>query len=46
MASRAVAGVYRGTLLFSLPGSSKAVKLALDSLILPELPHLVSLLRE
>lgn len=46
MASRAVAGVYRGKLLFSLPGSSKAVKLAMDTLILPELPHLVSLLRE
>lgn len=45
LASRAVAGVYRGKVLFSLPGSSKAVKLALDALILPELPHLVSLLR-
>ena len=45
MASRAVAGVYQGKLIFSLPGSSKAVKLALDALILPELPHLVSLLR-
>lgn len=45
MASRAVAGVYAGKLLFSLPGSSKAVKLAMDALILPELPHLVSLLQ-
>ncbi|MEY3297291.1 MAG: hypothetical protein RLZZ597_551 [Cyanobacteriota bacterium] len=46
MASRAVAGVYRDKLLFSLPGSSKAVKLAMDALILPELPHLVSLLHQ
>ena len=45
MASRAVAGVYQGKVLFSLPGSSKAVTLAMDALILPELPHLISLLR-
>jgi molybdopterin adenylyltransferase len=44
LASRAVAGVYQSTLIFSLPGSSKAVTLAMDALILPELPHLVSLL--
>lgn len=45
MASRAVAGVYQSTLIFSLPGSSKAVTLAMESLILPELPHLVSLMQ-
>ncbi len=45
IASRAVAGVYQSTLFFSLPGSSKAVKLAMEALILPELPHLVGLLR-
>jgi len=45
MASRAVAGVVQSTLVFSLPGSSKAVTLALEALILPELPHLVSLLQ-
>lgn len=45
LASRAAAGVYRGKVLFSLPGSSKAVKLAMDALILPELAHLVGLLR-
>ncbi|MEB3291026.1 MAG: MogA/MoaB family molybdenum cofactor biosynthesis protein [Leptolyngbya sp.] len=45
LASRAVAGVYCGKVLFSLPGSSKAVNLAMEALILPELPHLVSLLR-
>ncbi|PZV08739.1 MAG: molybdenum cofactor biosynthesis protein [Leptolyngbya sp.] len=42
--SRAVAGVYQSTLIFSLPGSSKAVTLAMEALILPELSHLVSLI--
>ena len=41
MLSRATAGVYQGTLVFSMPGSLNAVKLALDALILPELKHLV-----
>ncbi|MEM8614977.1 MAG: MogA/MoaB family molybdenum cofactor biosynthesis protein [Cyanobacteria bacterium P01_H01_bin.105] len=41
MASRATAGVYRSTLLFLLPGSSNAVTLAMEALILPELQHLV-----
>jgi molybdenum cofactor biosynthesis protein B len=45
IASRAVAGVYKGKLVFSLPGSSKAVKLAVEKLILPELVHLVTQLR-
>jgi len=36
MLSRATAGVYRGMLLFSLPGSPHAVDLALQRLILPE----------
>ncbi|MDX2096158.1 MAG: MogA/MoaB family molybdenum cofactor biosynthesis protein [Leptolyngbyaceae cyanobacterium bins.59] len=40
MASRAVAGVYRGKLVFSMPGSSNAVRLAMEKLILPELIHL------
>jgi molybdopterin adenylyltransferase len=40
MLSRAVAGVYRGRLVFSMPGSSNAVRLALDRLIVPELEHL------
>ncbi|MFN8535030.1 MAG: molybdenum cofactor biosynthesis protein B [Dehalococcoidia bacterium] len=40
MLSRATAGVARGTLVFSLPGSPNAVSLALDRLILPELRHL------
>jgi molybdopterin adenylyltransferase len=40
MLSRATAGVYRGRLVFSMPGSSNAVKLAMDRLIAPELDHL------
>ena len=44
MASRAVAGVCGSQLIFSLPGSTNAVKLAIEKLILPELGHLVRLL--
>jgi molybdenum cofactor biosynthesis protein B len=45
IASRAVAGTYRGKIIFSLPGSSGAVRLAMKALILPEMRHLVSQLR-
>ncbi|MDM9379216.1 molybdenum cofactor biosynthesis protein B [Chlorogloeopsis sp. ULAP01] len=45
IASRAVGGIYQSKLIFSLPGSSNAVRLAMEKLILPELPHLVGLLR-
>lgn len=38
--SRATAGVYKRTLIFSMPGSPNAVKTAL-SLIIDELPHFV-----
>jgi molybdenum cofactor biosynthesis protein B len=41
MMSRAVAGLYRGVVIFATPGSTAAVKLALEKLILPELGHLV-----
>ncbi len=41
MLSRAVAGLSGETLIFSLPGSPNAVRLALTELILPELPHLL-----
>jgi molybdenum cofactor biosynthesis protein B len=41
MLSRATAGVYRGVLVFSTPGSTGAVRLAMEKLILPELAHLV-----
>ncbi len=42
IASRAVAGVFQGKLIFSLPGSSNGVRLAMSRLILPELNHLMS----
>ncbi|MBH8553373.1 MogA/MoaB family molybdenum cofactor biosynthesis protein [Nostocaceae cyanobacterium CENA357] len=45
IASRAVAGVYQHKLIFSLPGSSNAVQLGMEKLILPELAHLVSQLK-
>jgi molybdenum cofactor biosynthesis protein B len=41
MLSRAVAGVARGKLIFALPGSTKAVELAMERLILPEIRHLI-----
>lgn len=41
MLSRAIAGVRRRSVLFSMPGSPGAVRLAMDKLIVPELPHLV-----
>ncbi|MEO1672673.1 MAG: molybdenum cofactor biosynthesis protein B [Cyanobacteria bacterium J06631_2] len=40
IASRAVAGVKKQKLVFSLPGSFNAVELAVNKLILPELNHL------
>lgn len=45
IASRAAAGIYRGKLVFSVPGSSGAVKLAIEQLILPEIIHLVRQLK-
>lgn len=41
IASRAVAGVKKQKLVFSLPGSSNAVELGVTKLILPELNHLI-----
>ena len=41
MLSRATAGVARGKLVFSMPGSRAAVRLAMEKLILPEIHHLV-----
>lgn len=41
MLSRAVAGVYDGAVVFSVPGSPAAVRLAWERLIAPELEHLV-----
>lgn len=45
MLSRAFAGVMGRTLLFVLPGSPNAVRLAMEKLIVPELGHLVRELR-
>ncbi|MGP4075698.1 MogA/MoaB family molybdenum cofactor biosynthesis protein [Halobacillus sp. K22] len=39
--SRATAGISEKTAIFSMPGSSGAVKLAMDRLILPEVSHVV-----
>lgn len=44
MLSRAVAGTASGRILFSIPGSEAAVRLAMRRLILPEMGHLVALL--
>jgi molybdenum cofactor biosynthesis protein B len=45
MLSRAAAGVARGRVLVSLPGSPAAVELAMQKLLLPELGHMVHLVR-
>jgi molybdenum cofactor biosynthesis protein B len=41
MLSRALAGTYKGLMVFSTPGSPKAVCLAWEKLIAPELQHIV-----
>jgi molybdenum cofactor biosynthesis protein B len=43
--SRAVAGTHRGRLLVALPGSPKAVALAVDDVLGPILGHAVALAR-
>ncbi len=40
MMSRAVGGIARGKVVFSLPGSTKAVRLGMEKLILPQAAHL------
>jgi molybdenum cofactor biosynthesis protein B len=40
MLSRATAGIYRGKVIISLPGSPNAVQLAWEKLIAPEVQHL------
>jgi molybdopterin adenylyltransferase len=42
IASRAIAGTYKQLLVLSLPGSTGAVRLGMEKLILPELTHLVT----
>jgi molybdenum cofactor biosynthesis protein B len=41
MLSRAIAGLAGETLVFTMPGSTNAVALAMSKLIVPELPHLI-----
>jgi molybdenum cofactor biosynthesis protein B len=40
MLSRAVGGIAQGRVVFSLPGSTKAVRLGMEKLILPQAGHL------
>ncbi len=44
MLSRATAGIVAGKALFSMPGSTPAVELAMQKLVLPELGHVLHLL--
>lgn len=44
--SRAIAGVINDTAIFCTPGSSGAVKLAMNKLIVPELTHVVNEMRK
>ena len=46
MLSRAIAGIANETVIFSTPGSTGAVKLAMEKLILPELVHIVNELKK
>jgi len=44
--TRAIAGVMMGKLIFCLPGSPNAVKLAMSEIILPEIPHIMRHIKE
>jgi molybdenum cofactor biosynthesis protein B len=46
MLTRALAGVAKSKAVFCLPGSPNAVKLAVSSLIIPELPHIIKHAKE
>ena len=41
MLSRACAGIAKGRVIFVLPGSEAAVRLAMERLVIPELGHIV-----
>jgi molybdenum cofactor biosynthesis protein B len=43
--SKATAGIIKDKVIYALPGSPDAVKLAMEKLILPEAPHLVFIAR-
>ncbi len=45
MLTRATAGVAQGKVIISLPGSTGAVELGMTKLVLPELGHMLFLLR-
>ncbi|MDA3789950.1 MAG: MogA/MoaB family molybdenum cofactor biosynthesis protein [Desulfobacula sp.] len=44
--SRATAGIIKNTIIFCMPGSIKACKLACNDLIFPELGHILKHIRE
>jgi len=44
MLSRAIAGTLKGKIIFCLPGSPRACKMATEALIIPELGHMMMLL--
>ena len=44
--SRAVAGVANGTAIFAMPGSTGAVTLAMNKLIVPEITHVIREIRK
>jgi molybdenum cofactor biosynthesis protein B len=46
MLSRALAGRIGSAFICCLPGSTAAVRLAVERLLLPELPHLISQLHK
>jgi molybdenum cofactor biosynthesis protein B len=46
MMSRAVAGVYRRRVIVAMPGSTNAVTVAMERLIVPELAHMIYELRK
>lgn len=46
MLSRATAGIVNNVIIFCMPGSLKACKLACNALILPELGHIVKHISE
>ncbi len=46
MLSRAVGGIRGRTVIFAMPGSTAAVQLAMERLILPVLGHIAALLRD
>lgn len=46
MMSRACAGLVAGHIVICLPGSEKAVRLAMERLVIPELGHLVQQARK